>query len=317
MNIQGVSDTMTVNGHRLDLKKRKKLLSSDRIMPIVLAVFAGISILTTIGIVIILLTESAGFFRQVPLLDFITGTKWTPLFGGSQQSFGVLPLVAGTLMITGIASLVALPIGLFSGIYLSEYAPPKVRAVLKPVLEILAGIPTIVYGFFALTFVTPLLQKFIPDMSVFNALSAGLVVGIMIIPMISSLSEDAMSSVPNSIRNAAYALGATRLEVALKVVVPAALSGIIASFVLGLSRAIGETMIVAMASGGLANLTWNPLESMQTLTAYIVMVVNGDTSHGSVEYYTIYAVGLLLFIMTLMMNLLAGYIKKKFREEYR
>jgi len=308
---------MTVNGHRLELKKRKKLLSSDRIMPIVLAIFAGISILTMIGIVIILLTESAGFFRQVPLLDFLFGTKWTPLFAGSQQAFGVLPLVAGTLMITGIASLVALPIGLFSGIYLSEYAPAKVRAVLKPLLEILAGIPTIVYGFFALTFVTPLLQKLIPELSVFNALSAGLVVGIMIIPMISSLSEDAMSAVPRSIRDAAYALGATRFEVALKVVVPAALSGIVASFVLGLSRAIGETMIVAMASGGLANLTWNPLESMQTLTAYIVMVANGDTSHGSVEYYTIYAVGMVLFVMTLVMNLLAGYIKKKFREEYR
>ena len=308
---------MTVNGHMLELKKRKKLLSSDRIMPIVLAIFAGISILTTIGIVIILLTESAGFFRQVPLLDFLFGTKWTPLFAGSQQAFGVLPLVAGTLMITGIASLVALPIGLFSGIYLSEYAPARVRAVLKPLLEILAGIPTIVYGFFALTFVTPLLQKLIPELSVFNALSAGLVVGIMIIPMISSLSEDAMSAVPRSIRDAAYALGATRFEVALKVVVPAALSGIVASFVLGLSRAIGETMIVAMASGGLANLTWNPLESMQTLTAYIVMVANGDTSHGSVEYYTIYAVGMVLFVMTLVMNLLAGYIKKKFREEYR
>jgi len=308
---------MTANGHMLELKKRKKLLSSDRIMPLILAIFAGISILTTIGIVIILLTESAGFFRQVPLLDFLTGAKWTPLFAGSQRSFGVLPLVTGTLMITGIASLVALPVGLFSGIYLSEYAPPRVRSGLKPVLEILAGIPTIVYGFFALTFVTPLLQRLIPDLSVFNALSAGLVVGIMIIPMISSMSEDAMSAVPRSIRDAAYALGATRLEVALKVVVPAALSGIIASFVLGLSRAIGETMIVAMASGGLANLTWNPLESMQTLTAYIVMVANGDTSHGSVEYYTIYAVGLVLFVMTLLMNILAGYIKKRYREEYR
>lgn len=308
---------MTVKGQVLDLKKKKSLFSSDRVMPLVLAIFAGISILTTIGIVIILLTESAGFFRSVPFLDFITGTKWTPLFSASQQSFGVLPLVAGTLMITGIASLVALPVGLFSGIYLSEYAPARVRAVIKPVLEVLAGIPTIVYGFFALTFVTPLLRSFIPGMSYFNALSAGIVVGIMIIPMISSLSEDAMSAVPRSIRDAAYALGATRLEVALKVVVPAALSGIIASFVLGLSRAIGETMIVTMASGGLANLTWNPLESMQTLTAYIVMVTNGDTSHGSVEYYTIYAVGLLLFVMTLCMNLLAGYIRKKFREEYR
>lgn len=308
---------MTEKGQRLDLKKKKSILSSDRIMPMILAIFAGISVLTTIGIVIILITESSGFFRQVPFLDFITGTKWTPLFTGSQQSFGVLPLVAGTLMITGIASVVALPIGLFSGIYLSEYAPARVRAVLKPVLEVLAGIPTIVYGFFALTFVTPMLKHIIPDLNIFNALSAGIVVGIMIIPMISSLSEDAMSAVPRTIRDAAYALGATRLEVALKVVVPAALSGIVASFVLGLSRAIGETMIVAMASGGLANLTWNPLESMQTLTAYIVMVANGDTTHGTVEYYTIYAVGLLLFIMTLLMNILAGYIKRKFREEYR
>jgi len=301
----------------MHLKRSGKTLSLDRLISLVLAVFAGISVLTTIGIVMILLTESIGFFRVVPFLDFLTGTKWTPLFSESQQSFGILPLAAGTMMITVIALLIALPIGLFSGIYLSEYAPGKVRAVLKPVLEILAGIPTIVYGFFALTFVTPLLQKIFPDMGMFNALSAGIVVGIMIIPMISSLSEDAMSAVPQSVRDASYALGATKLETALKIVVPAAFSGIVASFVLGFSRAIGETMIVAMASGGLANLTWNPLESMQTMTAYIVMVANGDTSHGSVEYNTIYAVGLALFVMTLLVNMLAGYLRTRFSKYHR
>lgn len=301
-------------GQTTDLKKKKNMISSDVLIPKILAFFAIISIFTTIGIVAILIFESIGFFREVPLFDFITGTEWTPLF--SDPKFGVLPLITGTLMITIIASIVAIPIGLGSAIYLSEYAPARVRNILKPLLEILAGIPTIVYGFFALNFVTPILQFLIPQTEIFNALSAGIVVGIMIIPIISSMSEDAMVAVPNSLRNGAYALGSTRFEVAVKIVVPAALSGIVASFVLGLSRAIGETMIVTLAAGNLAHLSFNPLESIQTLTAYIVAVSSGDTQHGSVEYLTIYAVGITLFIMTLAMNILAGYISKKFREEY-
>jgi len=293
---------------------RRSLFSSDSIMPKVLLLIAAISILTTLGIVFVLLEESFQFFRQVPFLEFITGTKWTPLF--SDPHYGVLPLVTGTMVITIIASIVALPLGLGSAIYLSEYAPDRVRAFLKPVLEILAGIPTIVYGFFALTFVTPLIQQILPQTKVFNALSAGIVVGIMIIPMISSLSEDAMSAVPNSLRNAAYALGATRLEVALQVVVPAAFSGIVASFVLGLSRAVGETMIVTLAAGALPSMSINPLQSVQTLTAYIVSVSSGDTTFGSTQYLTMYSVGFILFIITLIMNILAGYISRKYREEY-
>jgi phosphate transport system permease protein len=297
-----------------DFKKKKNIISSDVLIPKILAFFAAISILTTVGIVAILIFESIGFFREIPILDFLTGTKWTPLFDPAE--FGVLPLVTGTLMVTLIASIVAIPIGLGSAIYLSEYASPKVRNVLKPVLEILAGIPTIVYGFFALTFVTPIIQFIIPQTEIFNVLSAGIVVGIMIIPIISSMSEDAMVAVPNSLRNGAYALGSTRFEVAMKIVVPAAFSGIVASFVLGLSRAVGETMIVTLAAGNLAQLSFNPLESIQTLTAYIVSVSSGDTRYGSVEYLTIYSVGITLFVMTLVMNILAGYISRKFREEY-
>jgi len=305
--MENTRDTTSMTG-------RRSLFSSDSIMPKVLLLIAAISILTTLGIVFVLLEESYQFFRQVPFLEFITGTKWTPLF--SDPQYGVLPLVVGTMVITVIASIVALPLGLGSAIYLSEYAPDRVRAVLKPVLEILAGIPTIVYGFFALTFVTPLIQELLPQTKVFNALSAGIVVGIMIIPMISSLSEDAMSAVPNSLRNAAYALGATRLEVALQVVVPAAFSGIVASFVLGLSRAVGETMIVTLAAGALPSMSMNPLQSVQTLTAYIVSVASGDTTFGSAQYLTMYSVGFILFVITLLMNILAGYISRKFREEY-
>lgn len=298
----------------IEMKKKPSLWSTDRVMPKFLLLFGAISILTTVGIVLILVTESAGFFKEVSIWDFLTGTKWTPLF--ADPEFGVLPLIVGTFLITFIASIVALPLGLGSSIYLSEYAPSKVRSVLKPVLEILAGIPTIVYGFFAVTFVTPIIQSIFPQTSHFNALSAGIVVGIMIIPMISSLSEDAMAAVPRSLRDAAYALGSTKLEVAVKVVVPAAFSGIVASFVLGISRAIGETMIVALAAGALPNMSFNPLESIETLTAYIVAVSSGDTRYGSIEYRTIYAVGITLFAITLTMNIIAGYIARKFREEY-
>lgn len=293
---------------------RRSPFSSDAIMPKVLFLFASISVLTTVGIVFVLLEESFQFFKHVPFIEFITGTKWTPLF--ADPEYGVLPLVAGTLLVTLIASIVALPLGLGSAIFLSEYAPERVRSILKPVLEVLAGIPTIVYGFFALTFVTPIIREILPQTQVFNALSAGIVVGIMIIPMISSLSEDAMSAVPTSLRNAAYALGSTKLETATKVIVPAAFSGIVASFVLGLSRAVGETMIVTLAAGAFPNMSFNPLQSVQTLTAYIVSVSTGDTTFGSPQYLTMYSVGFVLFVFTLAMNILAGYISRKFREEY-
>jgi phosphate transport system permease protein len=322
MGMEHVMKTKTKTNQAVDqeqrektnFKKKKNIISSDVLIPKILAFFAVVSVLTTAGIVLILMFESIGFFKEIPIWKFLTGTNWTPLF--SDPQFGVLPLITGTLLVTVIASIVAIPVGLGSAIYLSEYAQPKVRNVLKPILEILAGIPTIVYGFFALTFVTPVLRFLIPQTEIFNALSAGIVVGIMIIPIISSMSEDAMVAVPNALRNGAYALGSTKLEVSIKIVVPAALSGIVASFVLGLSRAIGETMIVTLAAGNLAQLSFNPLESIQTLTAYIVSVSSGDTRYGSVEYLTIYAVGITLFVMTLVMNILAGYISRKFREEY-
>jgi phosphate transport system permease protein len=295
-------------------KVHRGFFSADKLMPRVLFILASISVLTTIGIVFVLFEESLKFFRQVSFIEFITGTQWTPLF--SDPKYGILPLIMGTMLITVIASIVALPIGLGSAIYLSEYAPERIRNLLKPTLEILAGVPTIVYGFFALSFVTPIIQAIFPQTQVFNALSAGIVVGIMIIPLISSLSEDAMSAVPTSLRNAAYALGSTKLEVAIKVVVPAAFSGIVASFVLGFSRAVGETMIVTLAAGALPSMSVNPLQGVQTLTAYIVAVAGGDTTFGSVQYLTMYSVGIVLFVITLFMNILANYIARKFREEY-
>jgi phosphate transport system permease protein len=262
----------------------------------------------------VLLYESASFFRHVPVLEFLTGRQWTPLF--IDQSFGVLPLLTGSLLVAVGAAIVALPLGLAAAIYLSEYAKDSVRSVLKPILEILAGIPTVVYGFFALTFVTPIIRSVWPHADVYNALSASIVVGIMIIPMVSSLSEDAMSAVPRSLREGAYALGATKFEVATRTVVPAALSGIIASFILAVSRAIGETMIVTIAAGGQANLTLNPLRSVQTMTAYIAQTATGELAHGSVEYQTIFAVGLTLFAITLVMNIISIFVLRRFREVY-
>ncbi|QZT35465.1 phosphate ABC transporter permease subunit PstC [Caldalkalibacillus thermarum TA2.A1] len=287
---------------------------TEWVVPKLLFVCASLSILVTFGIIYTLLKETVTFFGQVSIIEFVTGTQWTPLF--QPQRFGVLPLVAGSVLVALIASIVAIPIGLASAIFLSEYAPDRVRRVIKPILEVLAGVPTIVYGFFALSFVTPLLRVFIPDLGLFNALSAGIVVGIMIIPMVASLSEDAMTAVPRSIREGAYALGATRLEVALKVVVPAAFSGIIASFVLAISRAIGETMIVTIAAGAMPNFTFNPVEPVQTLTAYIVQVSLGDTPFGSIEYYTIYAVGMTLFVLTFVMNIIASWLSRRFKEDY-
>ncbi|MDQ0161336.1 phosphate ABC transporter permease subunit PstC [Aeribacillus alveayuensis] len=298
-------------------KKSKKsgLQIVEKLVPKVLFVTAFISILTTIGILLTLTTETVTFFTRVSIVDFLTDTEWYPFYE-NDASYGIMALISGTLLITFIAMLVALPIGLASAIFLSEYASDQVRRIVKPILEVLAGIPTIVYGFFALTFVTPLLQKMIPDLGFFNALSPGIVVGIMIIPMVASLSEDAMSSVPNSMREGALALGATKFEVAIKVVLPAAISGIVASFVLAISRAIGETMIVTLAGGATPKLTFDPTESIQTMTAYIVQVSSGDAGYGTTIYYSIYAVGTTLFMFTLIMNMLAQYISRRFREEY-
>lgn len=297
-------------------KKKTKSFNNytEKLIPKILFGIAAISVLTTIGIVLTLLTETIAFFKDVPFIDFFTGTKLKPL--GDNAVFGVLPLLTGTLISTVIAMLVAIPVGLMTAIFLSEYASEKTRRLLKPILEILAGIPTIVYGFFAFTFVTPLLRSFIPGLEPTNILSPGIVMGIMIIPMVASLSEDAMSSVPNAMREGALALGATNLEVTWKVVIPAAISGIIASFVLGISRAIGETMIVTIASGSSKNFTFDVTQSMQTMTAYIVEVTGGEAAAGSTLYYSLYAVAMTLFVFTLIMNLVAQYISRKFREEY-
>jgi phosphate transport system permease protein len=255
-----------------------------------------------------------GFFQEVSIIEFFTETRWTPLF--EPQYFGVLPLVWGTIMVTLISLAVAVPFGLGSAIFLSEYAPERLRRAVKPVLEILAGIPTVVYGYFALTFVTPLLQNFFPQLNVFNALSAGLVMGVMIIPMVSSLSEDAMLAVPQSFREGAYALGARKHEVALRIVVPSAFSGIVASFILAISRAIGETMIVSMAAGSTPNLTLNPFQSIQTMTGYITQISLGEAAFGSLQYKTIFSVGLTLFLMVLVINLIGQWVAKRYWKRY-
>jgi phosphate transport system permease protein len=297
-------------------KKSKRNMTNvmEKLMPKLLLTIASISILTTIGILFTLLSETIEFFQRVPMIEFFTGTVLKPL--SQNPEFGVMPLLTGTLISSVIAMFVAIPIGLMTAIYLSEYASDKVRRLLKPILEILAGIPTIVYGFFAFTFVTPLLREFIPGLQATNILSPGIVMGIMIIPMVASLSEDAMSSVPNSMREGALALGSTKLEVTGKVIIPAAMSGIIASFVLGISRAIGETMIVTIASGSSKNFTFDITQSMQTMTAYIVEVTGGDAPAGSTIYYSLYAVAMTLFVFTFLMNLFARYISRRFREEY-
>ncbi|MCX7921417.1 MAG: phosphate ABC transporter permease subunit PstC [Clostridia bacterium] len=276
--------------------------------------FATISIFTTAGIIISLIVDSSGFFARVPLKDFLTGTEWTPLF--NDPKFGVLPLITGTLVVTICSALISIPIGLFSAVYLSEYANPRIRKIIKPFLEILAGIPSIVYGYFALTAITPVLRSIIPQTEFLNAASASIAVGIMTIPLVSSLSEDALRAVPDSLRHGAYALGSTKLETSMKVVVPAAISGISASFVLAISRAIGETMIVTIAAGAKPNFTFNPLESVQTMTAFIVQASQGDNPHGTVGFYSLFAVGLVLFVMTLALNILSHHIVEKYREEY-
>lgn len=286
---------------------------TDSIVSILLLLAASISIATSIGIVFTLVNDAIHFFAEVSLKDFFS-TSLAPL--GVNPTFGVIPLLVGTVLSSLLAMLVAGPIGLTAAIYLSEFAPVSLRNTLKPVMEVLAGIPTIVYGFFAYSFVTPILMKMIPGLEAKNVLSAGIVMGIMIIPVVTSLSEDAMNAVPNSLREGALALGATKLEVTLKVVVPAAISGIVASFILGISRAVGETMIVVIASGSSKKLTFDITRSMQTMTSYIVEFTGGDAGSGTVGYYSLYAVGLLLFAFTLIMNLIAQYISRKYREVY-
>ena len=303
---------MGESGRELRANWRKML--PERIIVAVMWICTLMSILTTAGIVFVLLFQALQFFGEVSFIEFITGTRWTPLF--QSKHFGVLALVSATFLTAVLSMFVALPLGLLSAIFLSEYAPEKIRRVVKPVLEILAGIPTVVYGYFALLFVTPILQSISEEIFVFNAMSASIVMGIMILPMVASLSEDAMRAVPRSLREAAYGLGATKLEVSTRVVVPAALSGIVSAFILAISRAIGETMIVTIAAGQTPNFTLNPFVPIETMTAYIVQVSLGDTPTGTLEYKTIFAVALLLFAITLGMNLLSQYVVRRFREEY-
>jgi phosphate transport system permease protein len=286
----------------------------EKIIEVGLASAAAITILTTIGIIWVLLSQTIDFFSDVSIIDFLTDTQWTPLF--ADKHFGILPLVAGTFLTTFIAILVALPVGLTIAVYLNEYAPKKFRKIIKPLLEILAAVPTVVYGFFALSVITPFLQSIIPGMAGFNALSSGIVMGIMIIPLITSLSEDALYAVSKSLREASYGMGSTRLQTAFKVMVPAASSGIIVSVILGISRAVGETMIVAIAAGQQPRLTLNPLVPIETITTYIVQVSTGDVAHGSLEYKTIFAAGMALFVFTFILNNISYWIKKKFQEKY-
>lgn len=287
---------------------------AERLIEANLLLAALSSVVITVGIVTILFYESATFFAHVSVWEFLTGTTWTPSFANPQ--FGILPLVAGTLVTTGTALAVAMPLGTIVAIYLSEFAPALLREILKPFLEMLSAVPTVVYGYFALLFVTPLLRHILPDLSLFNMLSAGMVMGIMIIPYVSSLSEDAMRAVPMSLREGAYALGANRIVTAIQVVLPAALSGIGSAYILAISRAIGETMIVAVAAGLQPKWTWNPLEGAATITAYIVQVSKGDLEYGSVGYQSIYAAGLALFFMTLAFNILGFWLRRRFREAY-
>jgi phosphate transport system permease protein len=294
---------------------RKKIRWGEQLVHLVLFIAAAISVLTTVGIVVSLVLPALDFFREVSPWDFLTGTQWSPLFLDAE--FGVLPLVVGTLMISFWSSLVAFPLGLGVAIYLSEYAAPRATAFLKPILEILAAIPTVVLGYFALTFVTPFLRDQLGlQVDIFNALSASLVLGVMLIPTVATLSEDAMAAVPRDLRDGGYALGADKLQVSTRIVVPAAISGIIAAFVLAFSRAVGETMIVLIAAGQLAQITWDPRETIETITAFIGATGNGDIPTGSIEYKTIFAVGFLLFVMTLVINLISIRLVRKYREVY-
>lgn len=296
------------------LAKKANRDTKESVIEILLFAAASVSVLTTIGIVYVLVSESVHFFEHVPIWSFLTDTMWTPLF--SEPRYGILPLLAGTLTTSMVALTVAIPLGTAIAIYLSEFASAHVREVVKPFLELLGGIPTIVYGHFALIVMTPILQAIFPSLPGFNMLSAGLVMGIAIIPYISSLAEDAMRAVPMSMREGSYGCGATRFQTAVRVVVPAAISGILSAYILGISRAVGETMIVAVAAGMQPNFTMNPFEPAQTISAYIVQVALGDLPHGSIGYQSIFAAGLSLMLMTLLFNILGHYLRRKYREAY-
>jgi phosphate transport system permease protein len=297
---------------RLSRKQTRHL--RERFIEFLLLAAGAFSIAVTLGIVYVLVSESFHFFQHISLWDFLTDTQWTPLFDDAH--YGIMVLLSGTIVSSGVALAVAVPLGIIIAIYLSEFAPFTLREVAKPFLEMLGGIPTVVYGYFALIFVTPLLQKIIPGLPGFNLLSAGLVMGIMIIPYVSSVSEDAMRAVPMSMREGSYAMGATRFQTAIRVVTPAALSGISAAFILGISRAVGETMILAVAGGMQPNLTWNPMEPAATITSFIVQVALGDLPHGSIGYQTIFAAGLMLMILTLLFNILGHFLTRKYRQVY-
>lgn len=308
----------------MDLTGKRSRQRSEEVIKYVLIACSLITVATTLGIVLVLLWEAINFFAEVPVWDFLLGTTWTPLFSGSQQEFGVIPIVMGTLVTSFVAALISLPLGLAAAIYLSEFANERARSILKPILEILAGVPTIVYGFFALTFITPVLLKPIfPSIGTFNGLSAGIAIGIMAMPTVASLSEDALRAVPRSLREAGYGLGGTRFEVTVRVIVPAAISGIVASFILAISRAVGETMIVAVAAGqspagqsGASNSVLDVQHSMQTMTGFIAYTFSSDIGRGTPAFYSLFGVGLLLFVMTFMMNLVSQWVTKRFREEY-
>lgn len=295
------------------IRRRRLQTISEFIIESLLFLSALVSVLLTMAIAGILIKESLPFFEHVSLKEFLTGLEWTPMF--DQAKFGILPLIGGTLLTAFIALIVAIPLGTIAAIYLSEFVSPRVREIFKPCLELLSAVPTVVYGYFALLFVTPLLRNFFPDIG-FNVLSAGLVIGIMIIPYVSSLSEDAMRAVPNYLREGSYAMGATRIETALKVIFPAALSGITSAYILGISRAIGETMVVAIAAGMQPNLTLNPLEPSETITAFIVQVSMGDLPHGSIGYQSIYVAGLTLLVITMIFNIIGFVLRRLFREVY-
>jgi phosphate transport system permease protein len=301
-----------VRGERL--ARRRSRIVRERLIEMVLFLAALVSVFTTVGIVYVLVKESVLFFSEVPIIDFLTDTQWTPLFDDAH--FGIMVLLSGTLTSSVVALSIAIPLGTIIAIYLSEFAPFKLREVAKPFLELLGGVPTIVYGYFALLFVTPLLQRIYPGLPGFNLLSAGIVMGIMIIPYVASISEDAMRAVPMSLREGSYAMGATRLQTALRVVFPAAFSGVAAAYILGISRAVGETMILAVAAGMQPNLTFNPLEPAATITAYIVQVALGDLPHGSIGYQTIFAAGLSLMLITLVFNIGGHMLRRRFREAY-
>ena len=310
-NMQNQSTALSISP-RLAKNVRRNI--KERVIELILMLAALSAVFTTFAIVAILLYESLGFFKVVSLVEFFTSTEWTPLF--EDAHYGIMPLVSGTLTTSAVALAVAVPVGTIGAIYLSEFATHKTREIVKPMLELLVGVPTIAFGYFALLFVTPLLQKVFPELPGFNMLSAGIVMGVMIVPYIASVVEDAMRAVPMSMREGSYAMGATRFQTAIRVVTPAAVSGIVAAYILAISRAVGETMVVAVAAGQQPTLTFNPMDGAATITAYIVQVAMGDLPHGSIGYQSIFAAGLVLFALTLGFNIIGHIVRKKFREQY-